>query len=46
LNALFLEWLKRYVGFDKQKVDFDSLMKSLSYANSGGVFTRDEMNES
>jgi hypothetical protein len=46
LNALFIEWLKLYVGADKQTVDFKSLMESLSYANSGGAFTRDEMDES
>ena len=46
LNALFLEWLKRYVGADKLTVDFNSLMKSLSYAKSGGAFTWDEMEES
>ena len=46
LNALFHEWLKRYVGADRPKDDFNSLMKSLRYAKSGGAFTRDEMNES
>ncbi len=45
LNSEFREWLKRYVGVDSRSVNFDSLMESLSYADSGGPFSRDEMNE-
>ncbi|MCL4244711.1 MAG: hypothetical protein KJ002_06220 [Candidatus Dadabacteria bacterium] len=46
LNAEFREWLKRYIGVDKHLVNFESLMESLRYADSGGrSFSRDEMNE-
>jgi hypothetical protein len=45
LNAKFREWLKRYVSADRHVTDFEALMESLSYANSGMSFTRDEMNE-
>jgi hypothetical protein len=45
LNARFREWLKRYVSADRHITDFEALMESLSYANSGRSFTRDELNE-
>jgi tryptophan synthase beta subunit len=46
LNAEFREWLKRYIGADKHLVNFESLMESLRYADSGGgSYSRDEMNE-
>ena len=45
LNALFRQWLARYVGIGRPEFDYDDLMKRLSYARSGGVFSRDELNE-
>ena len=45
LNAKFREWLKRYVSADRRITDFEALMESLSYANSGRSFTRDEINK-
>ena len=45
LNSVFRDWLKRYSGADTSSFDFESLMDSLSYADSGGSFSRDEMNE-
>ena len=45
LNSEFREWLKRYVSADNGSVNFESLMESLSYADSGGPFSREEMNE-
>lgn len=45
LNSEFRAWLKRYVTSDRKMIDYDSLMNDLSYANAGGPFTRDELNE-
>lgn len=45
LNAEFRKWLQRYVSTDKRSINFEALMGSLSYANSGRSFNRDEMNE-
>ena len=45
LNALFRSWLWRYVGRPGGGTDFEDLMDRLSYADSGGRFTRDELNE-
>ncbi len=45
LNGRFREWLMQYVHRDKRLTDFEALMESLSYANSGKSFARDEMNE-
>lgn len=44
LTATFRRWLKQYVGFDANSHDYDELMKTLSYAKPGRVFSRDEMN--
>jgi hypothetical protein len=45
LNAEFRKWLQRFVSADKRAINFEALMESLSYANSGRSFSRDEMNE-
>lgn len=45
LNAEFRKWLQRFVSTDKRLINFEALMESLSYANSGRSFSRDEMNE-
>ena len=45
LNAAFREWLAQYTAREASGRKFDTLMKNLSYVDSGGKFTRDEMNE-
>ena len=45
LNALFRRWLTRYVAKGRPDLDYDELMKRLSYARSGRSFSRDELNE-
>ncbi|MFY0696647.1 MAG: hypothetical protein JXR11_02220 [Balneola sp.] len=45
LNQQFRDWLKRYASENDYRKEFEQLMEDLSYVNSGGKFTRDEMNE-
>jgi len=45
LNATFREWLKQYVNAGTDSSEYESLMKSLSYAQPEKVFTREERNE-
>ncbi|MFQ5627554.1 MAG: hypothetical protein ACE5I1_02240 [bacterium] len=45
LNEEFRKWLQRYIGHNTKTVDYFHLMERLSYAQPGGIFTRDEMNE-
>ncbi|MBO6571840.1 hypothetical protein GYB29_00875 [bacterium] len=45
LNEQFRDWLKRYASENDYRKEFEQLMEDLSYVNSGGKFTRDEMNE-
>lgn len=45
LNALFREWLESYVSRPRTAVEYVELMERLSYADPGGTFSRDEMNE-
>jgi predicted transcriptional regulator len=45
LNALFRDWLRRYVDRDQATNGYDELMARLRYARPGRTFTRDEMNE-
>ena len=45
LNALFRDWIKRYVGSEGRSQGYRRLMKHLSHVKAGGKFTRDEMNE-
>jgi len=45
LNAVFREWLARYVGKEISSSRYEDLMNKLSYARPGRKFSRDEMNE-
>lgn len=45
LNALFRQWLKRYVQQERAGETYDQLMRRLSHVRSGGTCTREEMNE-
>jgi hypothetical protein len=45
LNALFRTWLERYVGQARPGDDYERVMESLAHVESGGPFTRDDMNE-
>jgi hypothetical protein len=45
LNAIFRQWLDRYVANSAKTADFGSFMASLSYASPGRKFSRDELNE-
>ena len=45
LNALFRDWLKKYVHKNDPVEAYNQLMKRLSYARPGRKFTREEMNE-
>ena len=45
LNALFRQWLARYVGQDRAAGDYHALMERLSYVQVGRSFSRDELNE-
>ncbi len=45
LNALFRQWLARYVGRDRAAGDYRTLMERLSHVRAGRSFTRDELNE-
>ena len=45
LNALFRDWLKRYVQQERAGERFDELMCRLAHVRSGGPYTRDELNE-
>jgi hypothetical protein len=44
LNAVFREWLARYVGQNGGQEEYLSLMKRLSYVRPGRRFSREEMN--
>ena len=45
LNLVFRDWLFRYARGYKSNKQFKTLMNKYNYANAGGHFTRDEMNE-
>ena len=45
LNALFREWLADLVRQQDRETKLRELDVRLGYANSGGKFTREEMNE-
>ncbi len=45
LNALFREWLGRYVARQDAVAQYRALMQRLSHVNAGRKFTREEMNE-
>ena len=44
LNVVFRQWLKRYASTAAPEEDYRRLMKQLKAVDSGGTFTRDEMN--
>ena len=44
LNTLFRDWLARYISNANVEDDYDRFMESVSYANPGRRFLRDEMN--
>ncbi|MCP4657579.1 MAG: hypothetical protein GY856_19410 [bacterium] len=45
LNAVFRQWLARYIGQDRSETEYQALMQRLSYARAGRHFSRDELNE-
>lgn len=45
LNALFREWLARYVSQKRTSSQYHELMHSLQRANAGRHFSREELNE-
>lgn len=45
LNAAFREWLASYVSRKGDLEAHRALMRRLSHIDSGGPYTRDEMNE-
>ncbi|MFO7681376.1 MAG: hypothetical protein R6X34_15125 [Chloroflexota bacterium] len=45
LNQLFREWLTRYVAQANAPEQYDALMAQLDHIQSGGPFSREEMNE-
>jgi len=45
LNAMFRQWLTRYVKQKQSTLDYESLMQDISYARAGRSYSRDEMNE-
>ena len=45
LNANFRQWLTQYTNSFFNNNDYENLMFSLSYVNSGQKFTRDQLNE-
>lgn len=44
LNHLFRDWLARYAGQEQASSEFRKLMRDLKHINSGGKFSREEMN--
>ena len=45
LNEAFREWLGRYAGGKPTSKDLERILGQMKKVNSGGPFTRDEMNE-
>ena len=45
LNALFREWLRRYIKQAQGGYSYIELMESLSHVHPGRKFSRTEMNE-
>ena len=43
--AVYCAALAGWIAAGRPEFDYDDLMKRLSYARSGGVFSRDELNE-
>lgn len=45
LNAAFREWLAQFTQSAGDAQGFDALMKHMGHVDSGGPFSRDELNE-
>ena len=45
LNQLFREWLVELAGRSEREQKLEELLGRITYANAGGKFTRDQMNE-
>lgn len=45
LNVLFRDWVENYVRGQKSSADYRALMARLRHVESGGKFSREEMNE-
>ncbi len=45
LNQMFREWLAEVAGRQDREQRMTALLERLSYVDSGGPFTREEMNE-
>ncbi|HTZ60930.1 MAG TPA: hypothetical protein VMB49_22630 [Acidobacteriaceae bacterium] len=44
LNTVFREWLEHFTASSGDTKSFDAMMRRLKYVDSGGRFSRDEMN--
>jgi len=45
LNEAFREWLRQFTESDGDAQGFDALMERMKHIDSGGHYTRDELNE-
>ncbi len=45
LNAMFREWLEVFAKRDQRRKEVQKLLKRMDDFDSGGPFTRDELNE-
>ncbi len=45
LNALFREWLEEISRSDERRKTAEEVIQRMAHFDSGGPFTRDEMNE-
>ena len=45
LNAIFRQWLARYIAQESAEIDYTALMERLSYVQSAGHFSWDKLNE-
>jgi len=45
LNAMFRQWLTRYVRQKQSATDYETIMQDLSYARANQHYSRDDLNE-
>jgi hypothetical protein len=45
LNALFRQWLKRYIGNTEPEQDYNLFMQEMEYVDAGRKFSREELHE-
>lgn len=45
LDALFREWLNKYINHTNVENEYEQFMKRIRYVKPGRKFTRDELNE-